>query len=279
MPDYQKEVRLEGHLAYIEALKGQTEAILNDTEMGITSLNDALTTAQRREMELQAEHDIMSSELETINAKLQARNEEPPPPPPSPVETEEELGSNLVTFRFLGLKTDKTRILLLVDMNKYLSDHEALVARTVVRALDSLKSGYEFGILGFQQLDSGPRYHRWPENGGLAPMSSANRAQAQRFLTQLAGQFEGSSSVRDAFAEALETPAEAIILFSDGLPNPAYNGGLPPRALIQDIVLSNTRGIEIHSVTLGDYFKYKGTVEFMENLARANSGSFLALSQ
>ena len=279
MPDYQKEVRLEGHLAYIEALKGQTEAILNDTEMGVTSLNEALTTAQRREMELLAEHDIMSSELETINAKLQARNKEPPPPPPSPVETEEELGSNLVTFRFLGLKTDKTRILLLVDMNKYLSDHEALVARTVVRALDSLKSGYEFGILGFQQLDSGPRYHRWPENGGLAPMSSANRAQAQRFLTQLAGQFEGSSSVRDAFAEALETPAEAIILFSDGLPNPAYNGGLPPRALIQDIVLSNTRGIEIHSVTLGDYFKYKGTVEFMENLARANSGSFLALSQ
>ena len=279
MPDYQKEVRLEGHLAYIEALKGQTEAILNDTEVGVTSLNEALTTAQRREMELQAEHDIMSSELETIRAKLQARNEEPPPPPPSPVETEEELGSNLVTFRFLGLKTDKTRILLLVDMNKYLSDHEALVARTVVRALDSLKSGYEFGILGFQQLDSGPRYHRWPENGGLAPMNSANRAQAQRFLSQLAGQFEGSSSVRDAFAEALETPAEAIILFSDGLPNPAYNGGLPPRALIQDIVLSNTRGIEIHSVTLGDYFKYKGTVEFMENLARANSGSFLALSQ
>ena len=279
MPDYQKEVRLEGHLAYIEALKGQTEAILNDTEMGVTSLNEALTTAQRREMELQAEHDIMSSELETIRAKLQARNEEPPPPPPSPVETEEELGSNLVTFRFLGLKTDKTRILLLVDMNKYLSDHEALVARTVVRALDSLKSGYEFGILGFQQLDSGPRYHRWPEDGGLAPMSSANRAQAQRFLSQLAGRFEGSSSLRDAFAEALETPAEAIILFSDGLPNPAYNGGLPPRALIQDIVLSNTRGIEIHSVTLGDYFKYKGTVEFMENLARANSGSFLALSQ
>ena len=279
MPDYQKEVRLEGHLAYIEALKGETEAILNDTELGITSLNEALTTAQRREMELQAEHDIMSSELETVNAKLQARNEEPPPPPPSPVETEEKLGSNLVTFRFLGLKTDKTRILLLVDMNKYLSEHEALVARTVVRALDSLKSGYEFGILGFQQLDSGPRYHRWPEDGGLAPMNPANRAQAHRFARALAGKFEGSSSLRDAFAEALQTPAEAIILLSDGLPNPAYNGGLPPRALVQDIVLSNTRGLEIHSVTLGEYFKYKGTVEFMENLARANSGSFLALAQ
>jgi len=279
MPDYQKEVRLEGHLERIESMAGKTDAILNDTELGIVSMSEALTTAQSREMELQAEHEIMSSELETIRAKLQARNEEPPPPPPSPVETEEELGSNLVTFRFLGLKTDKTRILLLVDMNKYLSDHQALVARTIIRALDSLKSGYEFGILGFQQLDSGPRYHPWPENGSLVEMNSRSRAQARQFVSQLAGKFEGSSSLKGAFIKAFDTPADAIILISDGLPNPTYNGGLPPRALIQDIVLSNTQGVEIHSVTLGDYFKYKGTVDFMENLARANSGSFLALAQ
>jgi hypothetical protein len=279
MPDYQKEVRLEGHLKYIESLAGETDAILNDTELGIVSMNDALTTAQARQVDLQAEHEIMSSELETINAKLQARQDEPPPPAPTPVETEEELGSNQVTFRFLGLKTDRTRILLLVDMNKYLSAHQTLVARTVVRALDSLNAGYEFGILGFQQLDSGPRYHRWPENGGLVEMNRANRTQAQRFVSQLAGKFEGSSSIKDAFTQAFETNAGAIILISDGLPNPTYNGGLPPRALIQDIVLSNTNGIEIHSVTLGDYFKYKGTVEFMETLARANSGSFLALAQ
>ena len=279
MPDYQKEVRLEGHLQYIESLAGETEAILNDTERGIVSVNDALSTAQARQLELQAEQEIMSSELETIRARLQARNDQPPPPAPSPAETEEKQGSNLVTFRFLGLKTDKTRILLLVDMNKYLSDHEALVAKTIIRALDSLQSGYEFGILGFQQLDSGPRYHRWPENGGLVPMNNTNRAQAQRFVRQLAGKFEGSSSLKSALTLAFGTSAEAIILLSDGLPNPAYNDGLPPRALIQDIVLANTKGVEIHSVTLGDYFKYKGTVEFMENLARASSGGFLALAQ
>jgi len=279
MPDYQKEVRLEGSLAYIESLKGETEAILNDTEKGIVSMNEALTTAQARQVELQAEQEIMSSELETLKARLQARNDQPPPPPPSPVETEEKQGSNLVTFRFLGLKTDKTRILVMVDMNKYLADHDALVARTVIRALDSLKTGYEFGILGFQQLDSGPRYHRFPENGGLLAMSPSNRAKAERFALSLAGGFEGSSSLRDAFGEALKTPAEAVILLSDGLPNPTYNGGLPPRLLIQDIVLANTRGVEIHAVTIGDYFKYKGTVEFMESLARANAGGFLALAQ
>jgi len=279
MPDYQKEVRLEGHLEYIESLASQTEALVNETELGSDSTRESLSTAQTRQLELQAEQEIMSSELETIRAQLQARMDHPPPPPPSPVETEEDQGSNLVTFRFLGLKTNKTRLLLLIDMNKYLAGHEALVAKTVARALESLQSGYEFGILGFQQLDSGPRYHRWPEDGGLITMSGSNRAKALRFVRQLSGKFEGSSSVRDALSLAFAGPAEAIILISDGLPNPAYNGDLPPRALIQDIVLSNTRGKEIHAVTIGDYFRYKGTVEFMESLARANSGNFLALAQ
>jgi len=279
MPDYQKEVRLEGHLEYIESLAGQTETLLNDSELGINSTNESLSTARSRQLELQAEQEIMSSELKTIRAQLQARNDHPPPPPPSPAETDEELGSHLVTFRFLGLKTDKTRLLLLIDMNKYLAGHQVLVAKTVARALESLQTGYEFGILGFQQLDSGPRYHRWPENGKLVTMNATNRAQAQRFVRQLSGQFEGSSSLQDAFVQAFASPAEAIILISDGLPNPTYNGGLPPRALIQDIVMSNSQGKEIHAVTIGDYFKYKGTVEFMESLARANSGGFLALAQ
>ena len=167
----------------------------------------------------------------------------------------------------------------MIDMNKYLAGHQALVTRTVARALESLKPGYEFGILGFQQLDAGPRYHRWPENGELIAMSNANRSHALRFVRQLSGKFEGSSSLRDAFSLAFASPAEAFILISDGLPNPTYNGGLPPRALIQDIVMSNTQGREIHAVTIGDYFRYKGTVEFMESLARANSGGFLALAQ
>jgi hypothetical protein len=279
MPDYQKEVRLEGHLEYIESLRAQTDSLLNDMQLGIDSTSLSMNSAQMQQLELQAEHEIMMSELKTINAQLQAHKKQPRQPPPSPVETEENLASNLVTFRFLGLKTDKTRILLMVDMNKYLAGHQALVAKTVARALESLQAGYEFGILGFQQLDSGPRFYRWPENGGLVAMNTANRAQALRFTRQLAGKFAGASPLQAAFAQALASPAEAIILISDGLPNPTYNGGLPPRALIQDIVRSNTREKEIHAVTIGDYFKYKGTVQFMENLARANSGGFLALAQ
>lgn len=279
MPDYQKEVRLEGHLEYIESLASETDALVNDTESGINSMQDSLSAAQVRQLELLAEEDIISSELETIAALLQARKAEPPPPPPSPEEAEEEEQSNLVTFRFLGLKTDKTRILIMIDMNKYLAEHDALILKTVSRALSSLQAGYEFGIMGFQQLDSGPRYHRWPEDGSLVQMSSRSRSGALRFVKRLSDQYEGASSLQEAFKVGFASPAEALILISDGLPNPDFNGNLPPRALVQAIVLTNQQKKEIHAVTVGDYFKYKGTVEFMESLARANSGGFLALAQ
>ena len=159
------------------------------------------------------------------------------------------------------------------------TEHQELVADSVRRALNSLKPGYEFAILGFQVLDSGPRFHRWPEGNQLAAMSRRNRTEAFRFINRLSGRYAGSSSFPAAFEQAFSSPAEAIVLFSDGLPNPVYNNGLPPGALIQNITMSNARGSEIHAVTIGDYFKYKGTVEFMEALAKANAGDFLALAQ
>ena len=279
MPDYQKEVRSQGDLEYLEELAGKTEAILQETEEGSRNLLEALLAAQTRQQQLQAEYETVSSELETLEAEQQARLDQAPPPPPSPVVTPDTDGSNQVTFRFLGLKTDKKRILFLVDMNRFLAGHEALVRRTVIRAMDSLQTGYRFGILGFQQQDAGPRFYRWPEDGGLANMNGRTRAEARAFLDGLQGRFQGSAPLLSAFEQAFQSPAEAIVLISDGLPNPAFNAGLSSSRLVRSITVSNTRGKEIHAVTIGDYFKYRGTVEFMESLARANAGGFLALSE
>lgn len=279
MPDYQKEVRSQGDLEYLEELAGKTQAMLDQTEAGRKNTLEALLAAQTRQQQLQAEQEVVSSELETLNAQQQARNDQPPPPPPSPVVTPEKEGSNQVTFRFLGLKTNKKRILFMVDMNKYLGGYESLVRRTVIRGMESLQSGYEFAILGFQRQDSGPKYYRWPADGSLAGMSDRTRSEAVGFLDGLSGRFEGSSSLLNAFQVAFQSEADAIILISDGLPNPAFNNNLSPGSLVRTITVSNSKAKEIHAVTVGDYFKYRGTVEFMESLARANSGGFLALAE
>ena len=279
MPDYQKEVRSQGDLQFLEQLAGKTQAELDESEAGVASLMEALQAARTRQSQLEAEEDVVSSELETLRARQQAHNEQPPPPPPEPEALEEEAEPKEVSFRFLGLKTNKTRIIFMLDMNGYLAEHQELVRSSVLRALDSLKPGYEFAILGFQQLDSGPRYYRWPTDNSLAKVSRSSRSQALRFLNGLAGEFRGSSSLLGAFEYAFASPADAVILFSDGLPNPDFNGNLSSTRLVRSITLANSRNREIHTVTVGDYFKYQGTVEFMEALARANSGSFLALAK
>ncbi|MEE4173356.1 MAG: hypothetical protein V2I57_03810 [Xanthomonadales bacterium] len=279
MPDYQKEVRLEGHLAALEALAQRSDARVESNELGLERLVVALSAARTRQQELEAEASLLDSELQTRKAQLVAAEREPPPPPPTDEDSEEIVPTNLVTFRFLGLKTEKTRFLLLVDMNKYLAEHDELVVDTVARALDSLQPGMGFGILGFQQLDRGPAFYRWPENGRLAPTSRRNRGEALRFVSGLTERFDGGSPMLAAFEEAFETDADAVILISDGLPNPAFNNDMPPRVLAQQITVANQGDVEIHAVTIGDYFKYEGTVSFMETLARANSGGFLALAQ
>jgi len=278
MPDYQKEVRSMGDVEYLEELAGRTQALLDQTEAGSEDVKKALLAAQTRHQKLQAQLDAVSGERKILDAKLQARNDQPPPPP-TETPTKDEEGSNRVTFRFLGLKTDKKRILFLVDMNHYLASYQGLVMRTVVRAMESLQEGYSFAILGFQEQDAGPKYYRWPADGSLADMNGRSRAEAIDFLRGLSGKFEGSSSLLDAFDKAFDYSAGAIVLVSDGLPNPAFNEGLSPGRLVRSITVANTKGEEIHAVTVGDYFKYRGTVEFMESLARANAGGFLALAE
>lgn len=277
MPDYQKEVRLEDHFRYIEALARETEARLDESEQAMRERLEALRTAQGLNEEMKQEQQILEAEIAALEAQVAARRSRPPPPEPEVIPEPQE--SNLVTFRFLGLKSEETRYLIMVDMNGYLGQYEELMERTVSRALESLQPGFEFSILAFQQLDTGPRFVRWPEDGGLAPMNARNRAQALAFTHGLAGSYGGSSPLSAAFDEAFASDAEALVLISDGLPNPAFNKSLPPGGLVRDITLRNTRGKEIHAVTIGDYFKYRGTVEFMESLARANAGGFLALAQ
>ena len=82
----------------------------------------------------------------------------------------------------------------------------------------------------------------------------------------------------DAFDAMLRGSGEAIFLVSDGLPNPRANNGLRPTQLANEITRRNGGRKEIHTVVVGNYFDYEGTVEFMERLAANNGGQFRALA-
>jgi len=199
--------------------------------------------------------------------------EEPiPDPKPAPIEAEP-----VISFRFLGLKTKKDDIVVALDMNKCMGGHEESVLRSVERIVESLQDNHALRIVGFQQTDSGPRLRNWP-NSGLKRINTSSRREAVTHARSLTRQFGGSASMLDAFKKMLDGPGQAIFLVSDGLPNPGVNNGLRPNALAREITRLNNGRKEIHTVVVGNYFDYKGTVEFMESLSEANEGQFMALA-
>jgi len=183
-----------------------------------------------------------------------------------------------ITFRFLGMKTKKDDIVIALDMNRCLGGHEESVKKATSRIITSLQDNHALRIIGFQQTDSGPRTRIWPSTGSLRRINSGSKGEASRFASNLTNSFGGSASMLDAFTKLINGPGEAIFLVSDGLPNPRANNGMSPGRLAQEITRLNNGRKEIHTVVVGNYFDYSGTVEFMETLAGRNNGQFMALA-
>ena len=184
----------------------------------------------------------------------------------------------LVSFRFLGMKTAKDDIVIALDMNKCMGGHEASIQKAIGRIINSLQDNHAVRVVGFQQTDSGPRLKTWPQGGGLKNVNNGAQDGAMTFAKDLTGQFGGSASMLHAFRAMLDGPGDAIFLVSDGLPNPRANDGLSPQNLARRISQINAGRKEIHTVVVGNYFDYQGTVEFMETLSARNQGQFMALA-
>ncbi len=275
MPDYRKEVIAQGDDTLLERLMAESEDALVDADERKSEAQSRREFAQQQLEELMAQASRLRNDIEEAEEQLMADHDPPPPPEPADDLSPEDQ----VSFRFLGLKTDERRFLFLVDLNRFLEPHADLMARTVSRTLESLRDQHEFAILAFSQQDSGPVFLRWPDDGGLVNASRRNLDGARVFLDSLAGRYVGSSPILGALEEGLASDADALVLFSDGLPNPRYNDGLDGAGIIARVSRDNRSGKEIHAVTIGDYFKYRNTIQFMETLAKANDGGFMALSR
>ena len=288
LPYYQKEVRESTPENAISDLLRAAEVSSVETVEQRKALEAKRSAAAKNVSDIKSEADKLLERLRAAEAALKEKQalaesravpiETPPPPEPKPAPTESPKPAT-VTFRFLGMKTAKDDITIALDMNRCMGGHEDSVGRAVNRIVDSLQENHALNIVGFQQTDSGPRLQRWPTGGGQRNINAAGtQAQAKSFAQGLTRQFGGSASMLDAFRALLNGPGDAIFLVSDGLPNPAANNGLRPDRLAREITRLNGGRKEIHTVVVGNYFDYNGTVEFMEDLARDNGGEFMALA-
>lgn len=283
LPYYQKEVRENTPDNAIADLARAAQTSATEAAEKKKALEIKRSAAARNVSDIQSEAEKLLAELKAAEAALLEKKAAAQPkaiPVPEPVAEEPAPAEKkkLVSFRFLGMKTKKDDIVIALDMNKCMGGHEAAIGKAVSRIIDSLQDNHGLKIVGFQQTDTGPKTTIWPSSGGLRNINSGSQSAASDFTKGLTTKFGGSASMLDAFRAMLAGPGEAIFLVSDGLPNPRANDGLRPNALANRITQMNAGRKEIHTVVVGNYFDYSGTVEFMETLSRSNNGQFMALA-
>ena len=282
MPYYQKEVRERTPENAISDLARAAENSVEETVERRKALEEKRSAAAQNVSAIKSDADKLLAELRAAEAALLEKKAEAQKavevPEPVAEQPAPQDGPAVVSFRFLGMKTDKNDITLALDMNRCMGGHEASIGNAVDRIISSLQDYHRLKVVGFQQTDAGPRVHQWPAGGSPRTVTGATARDAKGFATGLTNRFGGSASMLNAFEAMLNGPGEAIFLVSDGLPNPRANDGLRPGQLASRITQMNGGRKEIHTVVVGNYFDYEGTVEFMEQLAGRNGGQFMALA-
>ena len=217
------------------------------------------------------------SRLRRQMADLRTQLAEEPVTSPEPVEEviEEPEPEALVAgveFSILGLATEAKSFVIVVDMSGSMISYTDLMINSVLEVLEPLDESNEFAIIGYQG-NPAPTLWAFPDRG-LAPGNAATLDSARSFVRSLARRFAGSTPTHYALLSALEVPAAAIILMSDGEPDNA------PGFILQDIAgLNRFKNREIHTVAIGDYTQNRGLVMFLQSLARQNGGDFVGVSR
>jgi hypothetical protein len=178
-----------------------------------------------------------------------------------------------VEFSILGLATEKKSFVIVVDMSGSMLSYTDLMVKSVLEVLEPLNETNDFAIIGYQGNPS-PVLWNYPEGGGLLQGNKGNLDGARNFIQALARRFAGSTPTHYAVLSAMQYPADAIILMSDGEPDNA------PGFIVQDITgLNRYENKEIHTVAIGDYTQNRGLVLFLQTLARQNGGDFVGVSR
>ena len=178
-----------------------------------------------------------------------------------------------VEFSILGLATEVKSFVIVIDMSGSMLQYEELMVRSVLEILKPLDETNQFAIVGYHGNPQ-PVLWSFPNGTKLLPATEENLKLAEAFTHSLVRKFVGSTPTHFALQAALEYPASAVILMSDGEPNS------PPGFIIQNISeLNQFRRTEIHTVAIGDYTHNRNLVLFMQTLARVNGGDFVGVSR
>jgi hypothetical protein len=245
-------------------------------------IEDLLASQEQSQSELEQMHRINAGIEQSLSrlrndlrdAKTQVSDI--PVPEPVIVEVPEPKPSSVVSgveFSILGLATEAKSIVIVVDMSGSMIAYSDLMFSSVIDILTPLTEENTFAIIGYQGAPA-PYIHTFPRTNRLVQATEANLQAGREYASSLSQRFAGSTPTHQALLAALQFPAEAIILLSDGEPDSS------PNSIIRDITsLNRYDRKEIHTVAIGDYTENRALVLFLQTLARQNNGDFVGVSR
>ena len=249
---------------------GEIDELLSDQRLAQSELQDQ-DLANRG---IEAQISRIRKEMADIKTQLA----ETPVPVPEPVEEiieepEPEALTAGIEFSILGLATESKTFVIVIDMSGSMISYTNLMIKSVLEVLEPLDESNEFAIIGYQGNPS-PVLWNYPDGTDLIQATPENLQAAREFTRSLARRFSGSTPTHYAVLSALQYPAEAVILMSDGEPDNS------PGFILQDIGgLNRFEKKEIHTVAIGDYTQNRGLVMFLQSLANQNGGDFVGVSR
>lgn len=262
----------------------RTLDIVEKRRLAVGETEDREAERQRLQTELESvatENDARAARVARLRNELrdvERRIAALPVPVPAPdeVEAPEPEPTYLeegVEFSILGLASESKSFVILVDMSGSMINYQDLVVGAVLEVLEPLNEDNEFAIVGYQGNPQ-PVLWRFPGGNRLLRATPENLDRARDFTRGLARKFVGSTPTHFALQAALEYPASAVVLMSDGEPNN------PPGFIIESISRENQfRQTELHTVAIGDYTHNRNLVLFLQALSRLNNGDFVGVSR
>lgn len=183
---------------------------------------------------------------------------------------------NKVTFRFLGLKTDADRFLILIDGAARIRERAANLPIVLKGIVDVMGVGKEFAIAFYSYRGGKLSYRRWPQTD-FVEGDATTVTEALDFIRVEYPRMAGGSATYQALEKGISEDTDSIILVSDGVIFPKQNEKKSWRNIVEEISRANTTGIEINSIAVGIFNRNPNFWKFLNDLRKRNGGDLKAI--
>ncbi len=255
-----------GAEALAQAAAADLAAIEAVSEVDLLPEKRTIAQAERRQGELEGEIAAAAKAIEEKKAAASA---------PAEVKQPAKAAAK-VTFRFLGLKTDAERYLILVDGASRIKDRATNLPAILKSILSVMGPQKEYAIAFYRYTQGQMVYDRWPSSGFRAG-GPATEASALDFLRGAYQRMAGGSATAQALRRALSEQSEAVILLSDGVVFPRHNENKRWQEIVDDVTRENAGSVEINAVAIGIFNRDAAFWSFLNALRRRNGGDLKAI--